>query len=410
MPPISKVMRTPMVKIGIAGVVIALVAVAFFKLPPAFKDLLIFACGLSAFAVIIYQFVTMFRENYSESMGLVPSLKREPEVEQPNGLPPGEMIILEWATECLRAGNSLEAGGKLERISPEYRSHPAVLALRYEIYKQEQRWHAALDAARAYTKAAPDKSFGWLEQAVCLQEMKFTQRAVNTLLSVVDRFPQDAQIPYHLARFMSEMGRLEGSHRWLFKALEIGDKAQLATQAVAEPDFEPLLHFLGRKALAEKVVAGGLTGAERAALDFAIARGIPYGGWCPNSRAGEDGLMHKHYNLAATPSSGYIQRTEWNVRDSDGTVIFSLGPELTGAPSRTAEFTHTYHKPCLHLFRKGSAKEQVNKLLTFIDQHQIRTLNVTGSSASREPHVGDFVKEVLQAAYTLRLRQVLVGT
>ena len=73
-----------------------------------------------------------------------------------------------------------------------------------------------------------------------------------------------------------------------------------------------------------KIISGGQTGADRAALEFAIKQGIPHGGWCPKGRRSEDGQIDAKYQLQETPSSNYLQRTEWNVRDSDGTVIFSI--------------------------------------------------------------------------------------
>jgi predicted Rossmann-fold nucleotide-binding protein len=79
-----------------------------------------------------------------------------------------------------------------------------------------------------------------------------------------------------------------------------------------------------------KIISGGQTGADRAALDFAIKHGMPHGGWCPQGRIAEDGPIDAKYQLHETPSADYVQRTEWNVRDSDGTVIFSVGKELSG--------------------------------------------------------------------------------
>jgi len=89
-------------------------------------------------------------------------------------------------------------------------------------------------------------------------------------------------------------------------------------------------------ALIIKIVSGGQTGADRAALDFAIEHGIPHGGWCPKGRQAEDGPIDGRYQLKETPTSDYAQRTEWNVRDSDATVLFSLAPELTGGSKKTA--------------------------------------------------------------------------
>src|SRR6478735_3602017 len=87
----------------------------------------------------------------------------------------------------------------------------------------------------------------------------------------------------------------------------------------------------------ERVVSGGQTGADRAALDWAIAKGIPHGGWCPKGRKAEDGPIDNGYRLQETPSANYVQRTEWNVRDSDSTVIFSIGETLTGGSKKTVD-------------------------------------------------------------------------
>ena len=89
--------------------------------------------------------------------------------------------------------------------------------------------------------------------------------------------------------------------------------------------------------LAIKIVSGGQTGADRAALDFAIEHGIAHGGWCPKGRPAEDGTIDPRYKLQVTPSSDYVQRTEWNVRDSDGSVVFSIAAALTGGSKETVE-------------------------------------------------------------------------
>ena len=76
------------------------------------------------------------------------------------------------------------------------------------------------------------------------------------------------------------------------------------------------------------VVSGGQTGADRAALDWALTHGVECGGWCPKGRKAEDRPIDLKYPLKETPSESYIQRTEWNVRDSDATILFSIRPTL----------------------------------------------------------------------------------
>ena len=147
-----------------------------------------------------------------------------------------------------------------------------------------------------------------------------------------------------------------------------------------------------------KIVSGGQTGADRAALDFAIKQGIPRGGWCPKGRKAEDGPIEAKYQLQETPSSNYLQRTEWNVRDSDGTVIFSVGKRLSGNSLETLDFAIKHRKPYLHLsavFRDHAG----SKLKKWMEENGIRVLNVAGPRASKEPKVAEFVIATLDAAF-----------
>ncbi|HEV8441171.1 MAG TPA: putative molybdenum carrier protein [Methylomirabilota bacterium] len=148
-----------------------------------------------------------------------------------------------------------------------------------------------------------------------------------------------------------------------------------------------------------KIVSGGQTGADRAALDWAIARGLDHGGWCPKGRKAEDGTIDPRYRLTETPSDVYVQRTEWNVRDSDGTVILSLGDTLTGGSRRTAELAELLGKPCLHLSRSANAEDAGARLRRFVQEHSVRVLNVAGPRASTEPAIALFVTRTLSQAF-----------
>ncbi|BAY78498.1 hypothetical protein NIES25_49730 [Nostoc linckia NIES-25] len=147
-----------------------------------------------------------------------------------------------------------------------------------------------------------------------------------------------------------------------------------------------------------KIVSGGQTGADRAALDWAIARQITHGGWCPKGRKAEDGVINMCYNLTETPSAEYSQRTEWNVRDSDGTVIFSITKKLFAGTLLTAELAQKYEKPCIHICKELAHVNTLNELLLFISNYKILILNVAGPRASEESEVYQFVKSTFEKA------------
>jgi hypothetical protein len=147
------------------------------------------------------------------------------------------------------------------------------------------------------------------------------------------------------------------------------------------------------------IVSGGQTGADRAALDFAIGHGLSHAGWCPRRRRAEDGAIPDEYQLRETPSIRYSQRTEWNVRDSDATIVFSIKELLTGGTRLTFGLALRLGKPVLHLSRdEADSAVAAARLREFVEGHQVRILNVGGPRASQEPEIGTFVIAVFAAA------------
>jgi hypothetical protein len=145
----------------------------------------------------------------------------------------------------------------------------------------------------------------------------------------------------------------------------------------------------------ERIVSGGQTGADRAGLDAAIACGILHGGWCPKGRKAEDGPIPEHYQLKETAGASYLARTERNVKQSDGTVIFTMG-ELTGGSLRTADFARRHGKPWIHLdLSQLDSQQATAALASFVAQYEVRVLNVAGSRGSSNPTLADKVYQVV---------------
>ena len=134
-----------------------------------------------------------------------------------------------------------------------------------------------------------------------------------------------------------------------------------------------------------RIVSGGQTGVDRAALDAAMAAGLAVGGWCPRGRHAKDGPIHDRYPLHETPAFEYRLRTEWNVRDADGTLILTEGP-FTGGTLATAELARDgYRRPFLVL--DLHARPDANAVLTRLTAHDIQVLNVAGPRERQCPGI-----------------------
>ena len=149
------------------------------------------------------------------------------------------------------------------------------------------------------------------------------------------------------------------------------------------------------------IVSGGQTGADRAALDFAIEQGIPHGGWCPRGRLAEDGPIDAKYQLRETDSPKYHKRTKRNVRESDATVVFSLDAQPTGGTLLTLDHARQIGKPVLLLTAAADKPivAHAAALRGLIDTHQVRKLNIAGPRASQAVGIGQFVSDVLKATF-----------
>ena len=145
-----------------------------------------------------------------------------------------------------------------------------------------------------------------------------------------------------------------------------------------------------------KIVSGGQTGVDQAALDVAIAMGIDCGGWCPLGRRSEEGPIDMKYSLKETPTRDYPQRTEWNIRDSDGTLILTRG-KPDGGTALTRRLARALKKPCRTVdFEKRDFPEVV---AAWLCENEILTLNVAGPRESSQIGIHDEAAEYLKMVF-----------
>ena len=146
----------------------------------------------------------------------------------------------------------------------------------------------------------------------------------------------------------------------------------------------------------ERVISGGQTGVDRAALDAALEAGIAVGGFCPRGRRAEDGVIPSRYPLEETRSARYAERTRRNVEAADATLILSARP-LTGGTRLTAEIAKALGKPlCIVDPHAPDAERQVR---AFLDAVHPRVLNVAGPRASGDPGIYEAARRLLLSVF-----------
>ena len=131
-----------------------------------------------------------------------------------------------------------------------------------------------------------------------------------------------------------------------------------------------------------KIISGGQTGVDRAALDVALTNGIPCGGWCPAGRLDEVGKIPDRYPVRELEDGGFSDRTLQNVKDSDGTVVIYPG-ELRGGTEQTVRFCVELQRPHEMIDASKLVTQNGAKLIAdFVHQHKIGILNIAGPRQS----------------------------
>lgn len=151
-----------------------------------------------------------------------------------------------------------------------------------------------------------------------------------------------------------------------------------------------------------KVISGGQSGVDRAALDVALELGITCGGWCPRGRRAEDGVIPARYPLIETTSPSYPERTGRNVESSDATLVIVRGrPRRGSGTALTVGLTRRHGKPWLIVDPDGVG--EVDAVLAWLAANRVRTLNVAGPRESESPGIHDVAAELLRAVFAQRV-------
>lgn len=152
----------------------------------------------------------------------------------------------------------------------------------------------------------------------------------------------------------------------------------------------------------KKIISGGQTGVDRSGLDIAIELNYEYGGWCPRGRKAEDGIIDpiKYANLEETSSDNYPQRTEFNVRDSDGTLIIINGEQMnmSRGSKLTVRMTKKYNKP-LFIINLNENNDNLNeiKIIEWILMNNIQILNIAGPREETTPGIYNLSQQFLRS-------------
>lgn len=161
--------------------------------------------------------------------------------------------------------------------------------------------------------------------------------------------------------------------------------------------------------MVDKIVSGGQTGVDMAALDVAMASGIPCGGWCPQGRIHEKGRIPAEYPLQEirgdfkTEQENYDARTKKNIEDSDGTLVLipkmSLLPHIKDGTRLTIQEAKDKAKPRLEIDLSQPSAQNIEAIVKWIKAHHIKVLNIGGPRESSCPGVYQSTTQFLEQLF-----------
>ena len=141
----------------------------------------------------------------------------------------------------------------------------------------------------------------------------------------------------------------------------------------------------------KKIVSGGQTGVDQAALFVATQCGLSVGGWCPKGGLDENQqCILEKYPLREADTPDPNERTQRNIDDSDGTLILVPSWPLPKHIQDGTRLTYTYAKaqgkPYL-IIALSDSDQHLHRIYEWIEHYNIRILNIGGPRESSSPGI-----------------------
>jgi tetratricopeptide (TPR) repeat protein len=140
----------------------------------------------------------------------------------------------------------VSASDELEKITPAFRAHPAVLLMRCKIYQAAKKWGYVIEISQTLVEQLPKLAEAWIHRSYALHELNRTREAFDLLLPAAKKFPKLPVIPYNLACYACQLGKLEDAMKQIEQAIDLaGKKNDIRLDALEDPDLEPLWLQIG---------------------------------------------------------------------------------------------------------------------------------------------------------------------
>ena len=155
-------------------------------------------------------------------------------------LEPPARFHVNAAAGWLGLGDVASANEELDQIAPELQTHPVVLMARCQSFMAAKQWDSLIQTAGSLVRDFPTLHEAWVNRSYALHELKRTSEAFETLLPAAAMFPKIWVVPYNLACYCAQTGRLQEAKEWLNRAIVLSGEKDIRAQALEDLDLKPL--------------------------------------------------------------------------------------------------------------------------------------------------------------------------